>query len=108
MSLLLMTFSASTSLLFVALFFFALGSSFILPGLTSLVSCYSPPSKQGETMGVFRSLGSLGRVLGPPVMAFVYWHQGKNLPFILSAIIILIPLVMVFKLPPVNFKEEHL
>ena len=43
----------------------ATGSSMAIPTLTSLVSLYTPAAEQGRSIGIFRSLGALARVVGP-------------------------------------------
>lgn len=84
--------------LYFGLFFLASGSSLVTPCLTALVSLYTPEDRQGEMLGIFRSLGSLARALAPLAAAFVYWRFGSEWPYYGSAIILMVPILMVFGL----------
>ncbi len=96
--LLLIAFSQVTWVFYAGLFFLAAGSAMSIPTLTSLVSIYSPKEDQGVVLGVFRSLGALGRVIGPIFASIVYWKWGTHNPYILGSIIMIIPLMMIKKL----------
>jgi len=76
-----------------------LGSGLINPSVSALVSLYSPASQQGLTLGVYRSLGSLARGLGPLVACFCYWWQGATATYLLVALVTLIPWLMAIALP---------
>lgn len=97
--LLLIAFSHSSIGLYVGLFFLALGSAMAIPTLTSLVSLFTPSSEQGHSLGIFRSLGSLGRVFGPILASVVYWKYGSAVPYIAGSICLLIPVLIISKLP---------
>ena len=43
----------------------AIGSALVSPCLSALVSLYTPADRQGEVLGVFRSLGALSRAIAP-------------------------------------------
>lgn len=92
-------FATSSFLLYVGLFFLAVGSSMIIPCLTSLVSLYTPSQYQGRSVGIFRSLGALARVIGPILASLLYWKQGSSSPYFIGAIFLIIPLLMVARLP---------
>lgn len=92
-------FTQSSWLLYLGLFFLAVGSSMVIPCLTSLVSLYTPSEYQGKSVGIFRSLGALARVLGPIIASLLYWKQGSAYPYFIGAAFILIPLLMVARLP---------
>ncbi|MDC0253749.1 ferrochelatase [Bacteriovoracales bacterium] len=85
--------------LYLGLFFLAVGSSMVIPCLTSLVSLYTPPESQGQSIGIFRSLGALARVIGPIGASLLYWKMGPSYPYFLGAVFLLIPILMVGKLP---------
>jgi ferrochelatase len=97
--LLSISFAHTTFPLFLGLFFLAVGSAMTIPCLTSLVSLYTPGKYQGEAIGVFRSLGALARVFGPLLACLLYWRGGSGAPYIVGAIFLIIPIIMVFKLP---------
>ena len=100
--LLAVSFASNSLVLYLGLFFLALGSAMAIPTLTSLVSLYTPVDSQGEALGVFRSLGSLGRVFGPALASVMYWKLGSGAPYIVGAVLILLPIIILRKLPKVE------
>ncbi|KER09435.1 MAG: MFS transporter [[Candidatus Thermochlorobacteriaceae] bacterium GBChlB] len=58
-----------TSLMFsiglIGLIFLAVGNGLVTPVNTALISLYTPPEEQGETLGIAQSIGSLARITGP-------------------------------------------
>lgn len=97
--LLILAFAQSTWMLYFGLFFLAIGSAMIIPCLTSLASLYAPAHVQGQNLGIFRSLGSLGRVIGPIYASLVYWKFGSMNAYIIGALLIALPALLVKKLP---------
>jgi ferrochelatase len=97
--LLITAWASSVPTLYLGLTFLSVGSALVIPCLTALISLYTPPEKQGSVIGVFRSLGALGRVIGPLSSALLYWRFGPSFPYLLGALLMLIPLFMVSKLP---------
>jgi ferrochelatase len=93
-------------MLYLGLFFLAMGSAMIIPCLTSLISFYSPRHMQGQSLGIFRSLGALGRVIGPVYASLVYWKFGSVNAYLIGAALIFIPALLVKKLPPPPAVEE--
>lgn len=92
-------FTQSVWLLYFGLFFLSVGSAMVIPCLTSLVSFYSPKDQQGQSIGIFRSMGALGRVFGPIMASMIYWHYGSAAPYFIGAMAILLPMILVAKLP---------
>jgi len=92
-------FAYSSWLLYLGLFFLAVGSSMTTPCLTSLVSLYTPAEDQGKSVGIFRSLGALARVIGPILAALLYWKTGPSAPYFLGALFLVLPMLMVARLP---------
>ncbi len=97
--LLLIGIAKSILLLYGGLFFLAVGSSLAIPCLTSLVSLYTPPEYQGKSIGIFRSLGALARVIGPIFASIIYWQMGSSYPYMIGSVFMLIPILMTAKLP---------
>jgi ferrochelatase len=97
--LLIIAYGNHPGFLYLGLFFLAVGSSMAIPCLTALVSLYSPSDQQGKSIGIFRSLGALARVIGPIIAALVYWKWGMAWPYLAGAMFMLIPVVMVKMLP---------
>jgi MFS family permease len=97
--LLLVGYSMSSFMMYAGLLFLAVGSAMVIPCITSLVSLYTPSTDQGHALGIFRSLGSLGRMIGPLSASLVYWKYGGGVSYLVGAIAILIPLLLVRSLP---------
>jgi MFS family permease len=97
--LVLLAYAFNPFMLYSGLFFLAVGSSMIIPCLTSLASFYSPKHMQGQSLGIFRSLGSLGRVIGPIYASLVYWKYGSIIAYLTGTVLVIIPFFMVRKLP---------
>lgn len=104
--LLILAFAQSGTMIYAGLFFLALGSAMTIPCLTSLASFYSPKHMQGQCLGIFRSLGSLGRVIGPIYASLVYWKYGSMTAYITGAVLILLPAMLVKTLPAPPTVEE--
>ena len=79
----------------------SVGSALINPSLSALVSLYTPTERQGEVLGVFRSLGSLARATGPIVACTAYWKLGAEWPYFGAAFLITVPFLLAFTLRPV-------
>lgn len=97
--LILLAYAHSGWILYTGLFFLAMGSAMIIPCLTSLVSFYTPAHMQGQSLGIFRSLGSLGRMLGPVYASLVYWKYGSANAYLVGAMLVIIPALLVKLLP---------
>ncbi len=104
--LLLVGLAKGQGMLYSGLFLLAAGSSLVTPCLTALVSLYTPDDRQGETLGIFRSLGSLGRAFAPILAAMIYWRFGSQWPYYGSAIVLLIPLALAVGLPRVGSESK--
>ena len=89
----------SKAVLFVGLGLMAVGSALATPCLTALVSLYTPEDRQGGVLGVFRSLGALGRAIGPIVFCVIYWKFGPTASYAAAAALLLGPLIAVRGLP---------
>lgn len=97
--LVLLAFAQSTWMLYGGLFFLAIGSAMIIPCQTTLVSLFSPKNMQGQSLGIFRSLSSLGRVLGPIYASLIYWKYGSVWAYLLGSILIILPILITKALP---------
>lgn len=100
--LIIIAFTHSIALLYAGLFFLAAGAAMIIPCQTSAVSLYSPQEVQGHMLGIFRSLGSLARVIGPIIASLIYWKFGGSSPYLIGAASLIIPIMMVKKLPEIR------
>ena len=97
--LLLISAAFTSTMLYSGLFFLAVGSSMIMPCLTSLVTIYTPSQEQGRSVGIFRSMGALARVVGPIVAAVAYYKYGAWAPYVFGSAFLLMPILILLKLP---------
>jgi len=70
----------SVPVLLLALAVIALGIGITTPSLSSLVSRRSLAGEQGEILGAYQSMGSLGRVVGPFGSENMYFRIGPDGP----------------------------
>ncbi len=92
--------------LYVGLFFLATGSAMAIPTLTSLVSLLSPADQQGKSLGIFRSLGALGRVIGPIAASIIYWRVESATPYFYGAASLLLPIVILSQIQKRSYDDE--
>ena len=96
----LIAFAHSSWVLYGGLFFLSVGSAMAIPTLTSLVSLYTPPEQQGRSLGIFRSLGALARVIGPIAASLIYWKHGSASPYLFGCLFLVLPILLIALLPP--------
>jgi MFS family permease len=96
----------SSGMLYAGLACMAVGSAFVMPCLSALVSLYCPSDRQGLALGTFRSMGSLSRAVGPILGSLLYWRFGSASPYWIGAAFLLLPLGLALALPPVPRREE--
>ncbi|EDY82584.1 transporter, major facilitator family [Verrucomicrobiia bacterium DG1235] len=91
--------ASNQAILYTGLGFMALGAGLCSPTLTSLVSLYADPQEQGRALGVFRSIGSLGRAVGPIGASFIFWWFGSDNLYLIGALIVAIAALLCLRLP---------
>lgn len=94
----ILAYAKSSLVLYFGLFFLSIGSAMTIPTLTSLVSLFTAKDEQGENLGIFRSLGALGRVIGPVFAAVLYWKYSSETPYLIGAILLIIPMVLLSRI----------
>lgn len=94
-------------ILYGGLFLMAAGSGMAMPSLNSLVSRYTPADRQGLSLGIFRSLGSLSRAIGPIIGGVLYWKFGSTIPYWVGATFLIAPFLMALGLPPLPEPEQE-
>jgi MFS family permease len=88
LSLVCLSVSWSTGLFYVGLVLLGFGTGCVSPSLSALVSLYSSADRQGSELGAYRSIGALGRALGPLYGAGLYWAMGSGPAYLASALLI--------------------
>lgn len=79
-----------------------LGNGLCTPVLSSLVSQLSPEAERGEVLGVFQSLQSLGRIVGPVIGASFFNFVAAGAPFIAGALIMSSSCLLALKLRKID------
>jgi DHA1 family tetracycline resistance protein-like MFS transporter len=77
----------------------ALGNGLTTPSLSGLVSIFSPADEQGGILGVYQSLGSLARSVGPFLGGLAYDHLGHGSPLWLAGIVLAMASFYAIRLP---------
>lgn len=94
-----LAFSHTAGAMYISLTFVGIGSGFANVGLSALVSLYSGAGEQGRALGIYRSLGSLARALGPLWAGLVFWRYHGERMYIVAAILMCAPLLVGAQLP---------
>ena len=95
----LLAFPSSESWFFFALFLMSCGVAFISPTLTALTSLHSSEQDQGFNLGIFRSSGSIARACGPMLAGLTYFLFGSGFAYTIGAFLLLIPFLILLKVP---------
>ncbi len=103
LGLVLIAISTGQGLFYLGVGIMAVGSALVNPSLSSLASLMAPPDRQGEILGLFRSMGSLARAIGPIAACMIYWRLGSSSPYWVAALMMLPPLLLMLKMG-----QEHL
>jgi MFS family permease len=94
-----LAYTQSLTLLLIGLFFLAAGAAMCIPTLTSMISLFASENEQGHVLGIFRSLGALGRIIGPLWASLIFWRWGSHVSYLLGAITLIIPIWILSKIP---------
>jgi MFS family permease len=77
----------------------AVGSGLTNAALTALVSLYTAADTQGQALGVYRSLGSLARAVGPLLAGACYWWFGSLTTYVAAGALLAVPWAVALGLP---------
>jgi len=100
----LLSWSTNLALLLVALGVISISDGAVTPVVSALLSFASPPTAQGETLGLAQGVAGLGRVIGPLAAGSAFAIGGPGAPFFLgSALGVLAALIA---LPALSSKRE--
>jgi len=89
--------SGSVPMLYLGLAFYAISTAIVVPCLTSLVSQFGDHHQKGIIIGVFRSLGALGRAFGPIFGSLMYWSLGPEISYGVCGFGLLVPYFLLKK-----------
>jgi DHA1 family tetracycline resistance protein-like MFS transporter len=68
----------------------AVGSGLLTPSLSALVSIATPPDEQGGILGVYQSLGSLGRAVGPFLGGLIFDVISPGAPLWMAGTVLMV------------------
>ena len=71
----------------VAMTLLSTSHSMFSPVSASLVSKYALPTERGVLLGLFQSVGSLGRILGPAYAGAAFAQLGTGSPYMIGALL---------------------
>jgi multidrug resistance protein len=77
----------------------SVGNGLSTPSLSGLASLLTPPDEQGGILGMYQSLGSLGRSIGPFLGGLAYDRFGHGSPFWLAGSVLLLASFYALRLP---------
>jgi len=83
---------------YVAAALLTLGNGLSTPVLSALVSQLAPERDRGEIIGVYQSIGSLGRIIGPTTAGFFFQRISPGAPFWVGGLIMLCSFALAFNL----------
>ncbi|MGH7091280.1 MAG: MFS transporter [Stellaceae bacterium] len=99
LGLLVVALADSLAILLVAMALLAIGMGLLNPSITSLISRLAGSEERGGVMGVSQSASSLARILGPLVAGGVFTLWGRNAPYYLGAVLMLLMVLVAVRLP---------
>lgn len=100
-ALIIMSLGVSSTVLLLALIPMTMGFGLLSPSLSGLLSRITHQDHQGTVLGLYQSMNSLGRVVGPTMGGFFFavsasGLQGPTVPFAISAGLLSIAFFMAF------------
>jgi predicted MFS family arabinose efflux permease len=84
----------------------AVGSGLTTPSLSGLISLATPPDEQGGILGVYQSLGSLARAIGPFLGGVAFDKVGVGAPLWISGSILVAASLFAARLPEGTKRRE--
>ena len=104
--LLIIPFANSLELLLIAMAIVTYGFSLASPALSSQLSLQVTAAEQGTIFGIGRSASTLARALGPAGSGYVFALLGKDWPFFIGSILMVLVLIVSFTVKNSDTKTE--
>lgn len=89
----LLSFSNSLELFFIALAVMSLSIGLSSPSMSAMASLFAKEDEQGVLLGLFRSAGSFARASGPILAAFSYFIYGPKITYLIGSVIVVIAFI---------------
>ncbi|HSQ31344.1 MAG TPA: MFS transporter [Gemmatimonadaceae bacterium] len=90
--------SQSYLTLFISFTLMPLGTAFLFPCVTALLSCLVTPAERGLQMGVQQTFGGVSRVAFPVAAGIMVDRYGPGVPFVVAGLLVLGTLMMMSSL----------
>jgi len=87
------------ALFLVAMGLISVASGILTPSLSGLISLATPAEEQGGVLGIYQSLGSLARAVGPFLGGFVFDVVSPGAPLWMAGIVLWIAALAAARLP---------
>lgn len=94
-----LAFAVGTKGMYASMAAVAFGSGLSNAALSAMISLYAGVEEQGRMLGIFRSLGSLARAIGPVLAGATYWWFGSRATYAAVALLLLLPFLIGTSLP---------
>ncbi|HUG10499.1 MAG TPA: MFS transporter [Opitutaceae bacterium] len=95
-----LAYASGTSGMYWSMAAVAMGSGLSNAALSAIISLYAGQEVQGKMLGIFRSLGSLARTIGPVLAGMTYWWFGSAATYGAVGIVLIVPFMIATTLPP--------
>jgi len=95
-----------TNLMIILIGGVALAAGFINPILPSLVSKYANASSQGMFQGIFQSINSLARIIGPLLAGYTYISLSTGAPFLYAGLLLILTWFLLIHLLRMQYKQQ--
>lgn len=89
--------ASNVALMGLAMTFLAFGSGFVNSSTLGSISLLASGDEQGVTLGTTQSLSALGRVIGPAIGTFMFGSIALIAPYLFSALLMFITLLIIIK-----------
>lgn len=76
----------------------SIGAALIQPAIAGLASLAVSADRQGVSLGLLRSAGSLGRAIGPLAGAYAYWTFGSGVTYLMIGVLLFLTLLYAARL----------
>ncbi len=87
------------ALLLVTMGLLSVGSGMTTPSLAGLISVSSTADEQGGILGLYQSLGSLARAIGPFLGGIAFDRWGHGSPYLLAGLLMAVSALLAIRLP---------
>ena len=96
----------SSTTLYAGLVLYSYASATVVTSLTTLASLSGTETEKGKILGIMRAIGAFARGLGPFIVCSLYWSVGSMNCYLLGAILLVIPILLLYSYKQPKTKED--